>query len=126
MNSRKIENILSLNDQERYDYLIRKVSDFEQIFLLLGTLNQMIDININGQKCFPVFPEQEFAEKISSYIPDCKKVKKYDLYEFIQWIKKFSSNEYKFIVFPDEKLNALIKDSIEFKNDLINECEQYE
>ncbi|WP_296315538.1 DUF2750 domain-containing protein [Winogradskyella sp. UBA3174] len=124
MNSKKIENILSLNNKERYDYLIRKVSDFEQIYLILGSLNQMTDIN--GQECFPVFPEKEFAEIIISHIPNGKKIKKYDLNEFIQWISKFNSNEYKFLVFPDENINALIKSPLEFKNDLIEECKQYE
>ena len=82
MHEKKYQNIIELNNAERYDYLIRKVADFETLFLIYGKFWQMSKTNINGIECVLVFPEKNFAERhINS--KKSKSVKKKDLYKLI-------------------------------------------
>lgn len=125
MNEKKYQNIIELNNEERYGYLVRKVADFETLFLIYGKFWQTNKSNINGIECVLIFPEKNFAEKhIKSEKP--KSVKKKDLYKFINWLEKDKSNELNLAVFPNLKNEARIVNSSELKNDLLKECEQYE
>ncbi len=112
-------------DGERSDYLIRKVADFEEIFLIYETMNSMCTITVNGQKCIPVFPEREFAENFKNISPQYKKVKNLPLNDFIEWLDKPNSGEMRFAVFPDNESNASIVSASDLKDRLLEECEQY-
>ena len=125
MNPKKIENILRLSDQERSDYLIRKVADFEKIYLIYESMDAMCSISVNGQECIPVFPEREFTENFKNISPKYK-VKIFPLNTFFEWLDKHSSGEMQFAVFPDNKLNAAIVSASDLKVSLLEECEQYE
>lgn len=124
MHQEKYQNIIQLNDIERYNYLVRKVADFETIHLIYGKSWQMSTSNINGFECVLLFPEREFAEM---YIKsdNSKVVKKRKLYKFIDWLEKDKSNEFNLAVFPNEHNEAKIVSSSKLKNDLQEECEQY-
>ena len=63
MNNSRIKNIVNLSAAERYGYFIRKVSDFEEVWALMGN---------NEQVLFPVWSEKEFAElcKWDNYQPN--------------------------------------------------------
>tara|TARA_R110002126_G_scaffold77742_1_gene193664 strand:- start:161 stop:538 length:378 start_codon:yes stop_codon:yes gene_type:complete len=125
MNEKKYQNIIKLNNAERYDYLIRKVADFETIFLIYGKFWQMSTFNIQGTECILVFPEKDFASEHIK-LDKSKKVKKKDLYKFINWLEKDKSNELNLAIFPNQNNESRIVNSTEFKNDLLEECEQYE
>ena len=125
MNEKKYQNIIELNNAERYDYLIRKVADFETIFLIYGKFWQMSTTNINGTECIIVFPEKDFAQEHVK-LGKSKSVKKKNLYRFINWLEKDKSNELNLAVFPNQNNEARIVNSSELKNDLLKECKQYE
>ena len=126
MNPKKIENILRMSDQERSDYLIRKVADFEEIYLIYESMDAMCSISVNGQECIPVFPEREFAENFKDISPKYKKVKILPLNTFFEWLDKSISSEMQFAVFPDNQLNTVILSASDLKESLLEECEQYE
>jgi hypothetical protein len=125
MNEKKYQNIIKLNNAERYDYLVRKVADFETIFLIYGKFWQMSTSNIQGTECILVFPEKDFAQEHIK-LEKSKSVKKKDLYKFINWLEKDKSNELNLAIFPNHNNEARIVNSSELKNDLLKECEQYE
>tara|TARA_B110000902_G_C14029526_1_gene483501 strand:- start:24 stop:401 length:378 start_codon:yes stop_codon:yes gene_type:complete len=125
MNEKKYQNIIELNNVERYDYLVRKVADFETIFLIYGKFWQMSTSNIHGTECIIVFPEKDFAQEHIK-LEKSRRVKKKDLYKFINWLEKDKSNELNLAVFPNQNNEARIMKSSELKNDLMKECEQYE
>ena len=125
MNEKKYRNIIKLNNAERYDYLVRKVADFQTIFLIYGKFWQMSTSNIHGTECILVFPEKDFAQEHIK-LEKSKNVKRKDLYKFINWLEKDKSNELNLAVFPNQNNEARIVNSSEFKNDLLKECEQYE
>ena len=124
MNEKKYQNIIKLNNTERYDYLVRKVADFETIFLIYGKFWQMSTSNIQGMECVLVFPEKDFAKEHIK-LEKSKRVKKKDLYRFINWLEKDESNELNLAIFPNQNNESRIVNSIELKNDLLKECEQY-
>ena len=126
MNPKKLQNVLSMTDGKRSDYLIRKVADFEEIFLIYESMNSMCSISVNGQECIPVFPEHEFAENFKNLSPQFKKIKKLPLDDFFEWLDKHDSDERLFAVFPDNNLNASIVSASDLKDSLLEECEQYE
>ena len=125
MNEKKYQNVIELNNAERYDYLIRKVADFETIFLIYGKFWQLSTSNIQGTECIIVFPEKDFAKEHIK-LEKSKSVKKKDLYKFINWLEKDKSNELNLAVFPNQNNEARVVKSSELKNDLMKECEQYE
>ncbi|GKX42235.1 hypothetical protein SOASR015_12690 [Pectobacterium carotovorum subsp. carotovorum] len=56
---KKIENIYRLDSQERCDYFIRKITDFEMVW---GLFNEGWATAISGQKMvIPFWPEENFA-----------------------------------------------------------------
>ena len=126
MNPKKLQNVLMMTDGKRLDYLIRKVADFEEIFLIYEAMNSMCTITVNGQECIPVFPEREFAENFKNLNPQYKKVKNLPLNDFFEWLDKSNSGEMRFAVFPDNELNASIVSASDLKDSLLEECEQYE
>ena len=125
MNEKKYQNIIKLNNVERCDYLVRKVADFETIFLIYRKFWQMSTSNIQGTECIIVFPEKDFAQEHIK-LEKSRRVKKKDLYKFINWLEKDKSNELNLAVFPNQNNEARIMKSSELKNDLMKECEQYE
>ncbi len=125
MHKKKYQNIIELNNAERYDYLVRKVADFENIYLIYGKFWQMSTSNINGIECVLVFPEKNFAERHIK-LEKSKSVKKMDLYKFINWLEKDKSDELNLAVFPNQQNEVKIVNSSQLKIDLLKECEQYE
>lgn len=125
MHDKKFENIMKFNNLGRYEYLIRKVADFEEIYLILGSFSEMFISNITGVDCSLVFPEKEFAEIFISQNSHCK-VKKMDLYQFLDWLEKDDEDRLNFAVFPDMQKNANIVSASKLRMDLIEECKQYE
>lgn len=85
----------------------------------------MSTFNIQGTKCILVFPEKDFASEHIK-LDKSKKMKKKDLYRFINWLEKDKSNELNLAIFPNQNNESRIVNSTELKNDLLEECEQYE
>lgn len=125
MNQKKYQNIIQLSNAERYEYLVRKVADFETIYLIYERFWQISTFNINGTECILVFPEKDFAEQYIKLEPS-KSVKKKGLNKFIHWLEKDKSNKLNLAVFPNQQNEVKIVNASEFKNDLLKECEQYE
>ena len=72
--------------------------------------------NIHGTECIIVFPEKDFAQEHIK-LEKSRRVKKKDLYKFINWLEKDKSNELNLAVFPNQNNEARIMKSSELKND---------
>jgi hypothetical protein len=125
MNSNKIQNVLSMAGKERYEYFVRKVSDFQQVWGLFdeGWATTMDD---DGQKGIVLWPENEFAslcatDKWSSY-----KAKEIDLDSFLEkWLLGMEKDGINAIVFstPDAK-GVFVKPTV-LLNKINDELKQY-
>lgn len=123
MDPNKIKNILSLEVQERYNYLIRRAADFEEIWLVKSKEGQIQTVLAHNKiESIPIWPEKEFAELSfgENYIYESM-----DLYEFIDWLIILNKEKIKIAAFPLPDLSSIQVHPLEIKKHLELECEQY-
>lgn len=118
MRNSKIDNIVNLTASERYDYFIRKVSDFAEVWGLKDKMGN------EEQVLFPIWSEKEFAElcKWDNYQPTPISLK--DFMEKL--LPKLEKDSIMLAVFPLAKGKGIIRKVQEVKSDIEQECEQYE
>lgn len=102
MHEKKYQNVMRLNNDKRYGYLIRKVSDFEKVFIIYRNFWKIKIEEFNGVECITLFPEKEFG-KIYSSLEKSKRVKRKNLYSFLDWLEKDTNDLLNFAVFPNQK-----------------------
>lgn len=126
MHTRQLESVFNLNSKERYGYLIRKVADFEQVFLIEDKKGNYVTCGNDNEMIIPIWPELEFAQELIK--TEWKKcvVKKVELTDFMNWMDKLETENYLIGGFPNQKLNSIVVKPIEIKNHLVFECQQYE
>lgn len=124
--SKKIENIVKMTEDERYDYFIRKIADFEQVWglndngwVLLG--------DDDGNQILPLWPEREFAELCAvDQWKNCKP-ESIELNNFLEkWIPGMINDKTLINIFltPDAKGSVVSPPTLE--SDLQDELEQYQ
>jgi hypothetical protein len=90
-----LESVFKLESKERYGYLIRRVADFEEIFLITDKKGNYISCGNDKEKIIPIWPELEFAQELIK--TEWKKciVKKVELDEFMNWLDKLETENFK-------------------------------
>lgn len=126
MHLKKIENILSQTAKERYEYFIRKVSDFEQVWGLYND-GWATAGNNEGQKGISFWPEAEFAElcatdKWSNY--EVKEIK-LDVY-LRKWLVGMHKDGIDAIIFSTPNDKGVFVKPDKLLKDINEELEQYE
>jgi len=126
MNQQKIDNIFALEPKERYGYLIRKIADFETIYLIADNEDKYVMIGSNGNNVLPVWPEKEFAELF--LIDDWHefKVVEYSVNEFMDFLDDLEKDEIKLAGFPNLDLHTIHVSAIDMKHHILYEISQYE
>ena len=123
MRNSKIDNVINLTASERYDYFIRKVADFEEVWGLKDAEGWALMGN-EEQVLFPVWCEMEFAElcKWNNYQPTAIPVD-----DFIEkLLPKLGKDNVMLAIFPTPKGKGIISKVHDVRTDIENECEQYE
>jgi hypothetical protein len=126
MHPDKLKNIQNLSPQDRYGYLIRKVADTEEIWLIEDNGQSVALGDNNEQVIIPVWPEKEFAELMLTDDWHSYTLKSIDVHDFMDWLDKLEQNEIKVAGFPMADMNAVIVAAEEMKNHLLYELQQYE
>ncbi|MGH1386796.1 DUF2750 domain-containing protein [Kordia sp.] len=126
MHIKQLESVFNLESKERYGYLIRKIADFEEVFLIADKKGNYVTLGSDNETVIPIWPELEFAQELIK--KEWKKcvIKKVDLYDFMDWMDKLETEDYLIGGFPNQKLNSIVVKPTEIKNHLIFECQQYE
>lgn len=123
MKNNKINNVINLTASERYNYFIRKISDFEEVWGLKDEEGWALMGN-NEQVLFPVWCETEFAElcKWNNYQPT-----PIPLDDFIEkLLPMLEKDNIMLAVFPIPKEKGIICKIQDVRSDIEKECEQYE
>lgn len=127
MHTEKIENVIKLTIEEKYDYFIRNVAELEEVWGLYK--DNWALLSDDGHKIiFPVWPEKEFAILCCSGQWADYKPKMIPLIEFMnQWIPKMEKDSVQVNVFyvPGNKEGSIIKPDI-LLNDLKEELAKYD
>ncbi len=125
-NDPKIENILQLSAEERYGYLIRKVADAEEIWMLKD-VDGFCTLGDDGtQPIIPVFPEAEFSQLL--LIDDwanCEAVS-LDADDFLDLLDSLEEDGILIAGFPTPEFNTVVVSAADMKEHLLAELEQYE
>lgn len=123
---KKIENILKMSEDERYDYFIRKVVDFEELWGLSDDGWALLGDN-DGNRIFALWPEKEFAvlcsvDQWKDYKPEV-----ITLDNFIEkWIPGMTNDKTLVNVFLTPNAKGTVISPNDLYGELKEELEQYE
>ena len=126
MNPDKVKKVFSLTSEERYDYFIRKVADFEKVWLIKDGDSILTLADESEANSVPVFPEQGFAELLLIGEWESYSVVKTDVYGFLEWLDQLQKEGTKIACFPKDDWMAVVVSADEMKEDLLEELKQYE
>lgn len=84
--NREVENILKINNNKQYEYFLKIVADFEEIWSLRDN-DGWATLGMENNIFFPIWPKKEFANIcINDEWENCY-AESIDLYEFLEvWI----------------------------------------
>jgi len=105
MNENKINSVLALSSQERCDYLLRKVADFETIYLIKDSADKTVTTGAKDEYVIPVWPEKEFAERLVTGDWKEYQVEECDIHDFVDWLAELAKQGAHIDVFPDHQFS---------------------
>ena len=126
MNPHQLRNVFSLPAAERYGYLIRKVADFEIIYLITDSNGDCVRLGADKLETIPVWPEEEFAQQFLTSEWRNYVIKEMSIYDFIDWLDTLDKAEIQISGFPNLQLNTVHVSVVDMKNHIIHELNQYE
>lgn len=127
MNHHEIENISSLSPKNRYDYFIRKIADFEEVWTIIDSDGNFTLAEVEHNTVISLWTAEAFIE--SNFTPDWAdcvpfKLSLNALEEVL--IPLIRQNNYLINIFPVDSRIGHIVTLNDFINDLNDELEQYE
>lgn len=127
INKQEIENVSRLEPFKRYKYFIKKIADFEELWILVDENEEIALSMIDKKTLVTVWSAKEFAdsclnEKWENYVPF-----KLTLDQMEQAIfSHIEENSYLINVFPVNNKSGFVVNLHEFIRDLNEELEWYE
>lgn len=124
--NKEIESVIQLEPFKRYQYSIKKIVDFEEIWLL--TSDDKLSISeIEDKSVIPIWPLKEYVlSNMKEGWEDCQ-LRCIDLTEFDEKILPFIEKEELLIdIFPVNGISGFIVSIKELLRDLRDEMAKYE
>lgn len=124
MNKKEFVALLQRPANIRYEYFIKKVVDFEEVWGLYneGWASAQDD---NGNMLIPFFPNKEYAEDCAKNEWEGFEATAIDLYKFIdEWLIGMKKDGVKPSIFPTEE-DAVLVDIDILLRDINSELENY-
>ena len=118
---KQIASISNLAAHERYDYFLKKVSDWEEIWSLHSP-EGWVEFSADGEICLPLWPHPDFAQQwaVGDW-SDCKpKAIALDVW-LERWTKGLEGDETVLAVFPVNEEEGYILSPQELHDDLMAE-----
>lgn len=128
ISKKEIDAILKLEPLDRFKYFIKRVVDFEEVWLLFNENDgYALNIEDDNSKYLPVWPFKEFSETWRSGSFSKFNSVKVNIHIFKdEMLPKLSKNKINILVFPTETKKGFIITIKEFENILNDEMTQYE
>lgn len=127
LNERAIENISLLEPFKRYQYFIKKVADFEEVWILVNQNNDIAFAEIESKILIPLWSGKEFASSCMEGVWNNYYPKKVDLKSFYTEVLPFVNEKDALLdVFPVKNRSGFVVAFEEFNRDLDEELENYE
>ena len=127
MHKKEFENVLKMNGPERYDYFIRKVADWEEVWGLKAEGGWAMVGDQNSDECIPFWPHPEYAracskDKWKDYLPEPIQIEAF----MHKWLVGMSNDGIKVAVFQLPQNKGVIVSPEKILRNLQSELEQYE
>lgn len=127
INPKELENVSRMKPFDRYEYFIRKVADFQELWTIVDEEGEVALSEIKDNKLVSFWTSEPFIESnLSGGWKNCSAFKLHleDLDETI--FPLISDNNYLINVFPVNGKSGFVVNIDEFIRDLNEELEQYE
>ena len=127
IHKKEIENVLNMNGPERYDYFIRKLADWEEVWSLKAEGGWAMVSSSDSDKCIPFWPHSEYAricarDQWEEYSPKAIKIEAF----MEKWLVGMSNDGINVAVFQLPQNKGVIVSPEKMLRDLRSELEQYE
>lgn len=124
MNKKEFAALLQRPANIRYEYFIKKVVDYEEVWGLYNDGWATVQDD-DGNMLIPFFPKREFAEHCAKNEWEGHKGVAIDLYDFIdKWLVGMKKDGVKPSIFPTDEDTALVEINLLLR-DLNSELENY-
>ncbi len=125
LNDKQFESIQKLADHERYDYFLKKVADWEEIWSLHSPEGWVELSSSDGEECLPVWPHPDFAKAwaVDDW-SDCQP-KAITLEVWLErWTPGLERDNTMLAVFPVDEEEGLVVTPSELQEAILGELEQ--
>lgn len=124
MNKSEFNSVINKPPYIRYEYFIKKVVDFEEVWGLYKD-GWAIALDDGGNQLIPFFPKKDFAASSAKNEWEGYNAEPIDLYEFINdWLSGMNDDGIKPSIFPNDDNTAVLNIEV-ILSDLKNELEKY-
>ncbi len=125
LNEKQFSTICSQPDDQRYEYFLRKVADWEEIWSL-HSKDGWVELSSNdGEECLPVWPHPDFAAAwATGDWSDCKP-KAISLEVWLErWTSGLEKDNTVLAIFPVDEEEGIVLSPTELQTALLAELEQ--
>jgi hypothetical protein len=126
VNDIEFVSVLGLVAQKRYEYLVKKVTDWEELWLIGSAKGIATFVGDNGQILIPVWPHERYAKSccIDDY-SDCSP-EAVSIVDWLNlWLPDLEQADQDVAVFPTPQNKAIIVKARLFRQHLEEEMERY-
>jgi hypothetical protein len=126
INKKELESVQKLDANKRFKYTIKRLSDFEDLWVL-GDINGFVTYTDNiGNILFPIWPFKDYAELCINGDFIHSSPEKIQVKEFIEeYLPSFKSNGYKLVIFPTSTDRGVLIEIDYFIEQMENENSKY-
>ena len=124
LNDKQFNAICNQSDDQRYEYFMRKVADFEEIWSLHSPDGWVELSDEDGQICLPIWPHPDFAASwaVDSW-SDCEpKAIKLDVW-LERWTQGLEKDDTVLVVFPVDEEQGIVQTPSALGQDILAQFE---
>jgi hypothetical protein len=127
IHKKEFENVLKMNGPERYDYFIRKVADWEEVWSLKAEGGWAMVGSSDSDECIPFWPHPEYArvcakDRWEEYSPEAISINVF----MEKWLVGMSNDGINAAIFQLPQNKGVVVTPEKILSDLRAELEQYE
>lgn len=124
LNDKQLQSIPKLEEHERYDYFLRKVADFEELWSLHSPEGWVEFSTADGEACLPLWPHPDFAKQwaVDDWSDCTPKAIALDVW-LERWTSGLERDDTVLAIFPVDEEEGLVLTPQEFHDDLMAELE---
>jgi hypothetical protein len=123
----ELSNVISLTGPERYAYFVRVVADCEELWTLRTSEGYFLLADSDERQLIPVWPHRRYAEAFADAQLKGAKPAAIALEKWVEaWTSGLKTDNRGVAVFPVPSGKGVVVTPDQLREDLLEECNQYE